>query len=597
MRNANRFFPCVDPDLFPAMRSILKLGMRGDNCGALRATASSLLLQVVLFLCSLCLVSSKENYIAGDESYMHFSHPGAIVNVSFSPPSVWPMPETTHFGGVYRSTVSCATVNLDTNKRSIKVRDASTGMDVPKSVRNQFIRGLATVFPTSRLNKSKVHWDGGYFHMKSHKNRDTKSVACAFTRGDDVTTLVLDEGLSISVLIEDASAVGELLETPFIGTPADASEGYTLKVSRSEGVTIRVSAYVGFLWALQTLRQIIVAVPGRADIGAISHLPVLIKDAPLFSWRGLMIDTARHFIPATQLHTILEGMSMAKINIFHWHLSDAESFPYDSKRWPKLKSNSAFTTEAVYTKRDIIDIVLKAAYLGIRVVPEINMPAHAASWGSAYSELVLTCPGATDGTTVEKSYLNPLKNFTYHFIGELLTELKDAFYPLLDEHVDFGDTAEAFNHFHFGGNKMSWDCMRTSEEVLRWANEHNSNQNMTSPALTLQNMFTQRVLSENMQEGRLLARHNRIVPVFWEDVLELGSVKPPAVIQFEEDLRDGSDTLPSRILNAKSRGFKAVLSSPWKLNEAQGWYEMYESSAGIALDGGYNAHGLLGAKQ
>ena len=46
-----------------------------------------------------------------------------------------------------------------------------------------------------------------------------------------------------------------------------------------------------------------------------------IKDESLL---GLMVDTARHFIPTSTILEILDGMEMDKLNVFHWHITDAE---------------------------------------------------------------------------------------------------------------------------------------------------------------------------------------------------------------------------------------------------------------------------------
>jgi len=44
----------------------------------------------------------------------------------------------------------------------------------------------------------------------------------------------------------------------------------------------------------------------------VDFVPLRIADAPLYSWRGHMLDTSRHFIPVEQILTLLDGMYAAK---------------------------------------------------------------------------------------------------------------------------------------------------------------------------------------------------------------------------------------------------------------------------------------------
>lgn len=50
-----------------------------------------------------------------------------------------------------------------------------------------------------------------------------------------------------------------------------------------------------------------------------------------------MIDSSRHFITMDVIKETLDLMEMNKMNVFHWHLSDDNSFPYVSQRFPILR--------------------------------------------------------------------------------------------------------------------------------------------------------------------------------------------------------------------------------------------------------------------
>lgn len=62
----------------------------------------------------------------------------------------------------------------------------------------------------------------------------------------------------------------------------------------------------------------------------------IIHDKPRFSHRGLMIDSARHYLPERIFYEILDGMRYNKLNVLHWHIVDDQSFPYVSKKFPEL---------------------------------------------------------------------------------------------------------------------------------------------------------------------------------------------------------------------------------------------------------------------
>ncbi|HBX05795.1 MAG TPA: beta-N-acetylhexosaminidase, partial [Leclercia adecarboxylata] len=87
----------------------------------------------------------------------------------------------------------------------------------------------------------------------------------------------------------------------------------------------------GALRAMETLLQLI------QNGAENTSLPwVAIEDAPRFPWRGLLLDSARHFIPLDDIKRQIDGMAAAKLNVLHWHLTDDQGWRFASKRYPKL---------------------------------------------------------------------------------------------------------------------------------------------------------------------------------------------------------------------------------------------------------------------
>jgi len=73
-----------------------------------------------------------------------------------------------------------------------------------------------------------------------------------------------------------------------------------------------------------------------------------------------MLDTSRHYYPPTAIKDTLEIMALAKFNVFHWHISDDDSFPLEIPKYPTLSKSAAFSAGEVYTEQFVKDIVAHA---------------------------------------------------------------------------------------------------------------------------------------------------------------------------------------------------------------------------------------------
>lgn len=184
--------------------------------------------------------------------------------------------------------------------------------------------------------------------------------------------------------------IGKLLAIP---TPED-DESYQLQVTPQQ-IRLTADTSTGALYGLETLSQLLQCPLPKTAAGSTAaascHWPVVtIEDQPRFLWRGLLIDSARRFVPLADLKRQLQGMASAKLNVLHWHLTDDQGWRFESLSYPKL---TQFADGEFYTQAQMRELVSYAAKLGIRVVPEIDLPGHASAIGRAYPQL-LAEPGS-----------------------------------------------------------------------------------------------------------------------------------------------------------------------------------------------------------
>ncbi|MCL2396025.1 MAG: family 20 glycosylhydrolase, partial [Acidimicrobiaceae bacterium] len=95
-------------------------------------------------------------------------------------------------------------------------------------------------------------------------------------------------------------------------------ESYQVDVS-TEGVLVSARDPRGLFYGAVTLWQLASAPAVHGEV----ILPAMqITDAPRFRWRGLMLDSARHFQSADFVVHYIDWMALHKLNVLGWHLTD-----------------------------------------------------------------------------------------------------------------------------------------------------------------------------------------------------------------------------------------------------------------------------------
>lgn len=259
---------------------------------------------------------------------------------------------------------------------------------------------------------------------------------------------VIEKGTRLQLAVKPATMSeapsGGILLTAADADPALGNEGYSLTSTRLS-VTIRAPGDAGLFYGAQTLRQLLPPEiesrpPGNPAPGwAIPCLRV--DDQPRFAWRGLMLDSSRHFQDKDFILHVLDVMAGLKLNRFHWHLVDANGWRLQIDRYPRLTDIAAWRGEGdrrhggFYTKDDVREILAHAKDLHIDVIPEIEMPAHEAAALFAYPEL--TCSGKVfpvgdGGLDHYSAHVGNIpfcagRDETFVFLENVLTEVCDLF--------------------------------------------------------------------------------------------------------------------------------------------------------------------------
>jgi hexosaminidase len=235
----------------------------------------------------------------------------------------------------------------------------------------------------------------------------------------------------------------------------DTDESYTLTIG-ADGSNAKLSAKTiyGAMHGLETFSQL-VYFDFESTTYKIAAAPWQINDAPRFPHRGLMLDTSRHYEPINAIKKLVTSLPFSKINVFHWHMSDSQSMPFQSKTYPKLWMG-AYSNQEKYTQLDIASVVEYARLRGVRVMVEFDMPGHAGSWCKGYPE-VCPSPSCTQP-------LNVANNATFDLIASVLNECTGG------KTSTPGNPMGLFpdNFIHLGGDEVNTGCWTKTPAVQAW---------------------------------------------------------------------------------------------------------------------------------
>ncbi|KAK4942890.1 woronin body major protein [Elasticomyces elasticus] len=233
-------------------------------------------------------------------------------------------------------------------------------------------------------------------------------------------------------------------------------ESYTLSISPySPTVNITAGTVWGALHAFTTLQQIIIS---DGNGGLMVEEPVYISDYSNYPYRGAMIDTGRNFISLPKILEQIDGLALSKMNVLHWHLVDAQSWPVQMQVYPQM-TEGAYSPQDTYSHDDIRGVIAYARARGVRIIPETDMPGHASQGYVSIDPSIVACANSWWSndvweyhTAVEPNpgQLDILNNKTYEVVGNVFGELAGLFTD---------------NFYHVGADELQEGCYNFSSAV------------------------------------------------------------------------------------------------------------------------------------
>jgi hexosaminidase len=330
------------------------------------------------------------------------------------------------------------------------------------------------------------------------------------------------------VVSDRAPAAGQRAIVLARSAAAASDEAYTLDVA-PDRVTISAASRKGLFYGTVTAWQL-------ATQDNAAGLPAIhIADTPRYRWRGVLIDSARHFQSVAELKRLIDVMAMYKLNTLQWHLADDQGWRLEIKAFPKLTGigarrdiKVAYPSRPIryggfYTQDQVRDLVAYAAARNITIVPEIELPGHATAALTAYPEFSTQGEVPQSGMSDWGVYSNlySVDDKTFAFIDTVLDEVMDLF---------------PSTYIHIGGDeaiKNQWQASPAVQAKMKALGLKDED--------ALQSWFIARV-------GRHIAARGRRM-IGWDEILEGGIPGDAAVMSWrglkgaKEAVRLGHDTV------------------------------------------------------
>lgn len=259
-------------------------------------------------------------------------------------------------------------------------------------------------------------------------------------------------GQAVSVCCEKVEKQGAICFAVTRAVAYLGEEGYQINTN-ANGVQVQVSAAAGAVWAGRTILQLVCQ--GGIPFGEM-------RDYPRYPVRGFMLDVGRRPVSLATLQKIIDTMSWYKMNDFQVHLSDNYIFleDYGSEDSKTLAAYEAFRLESGiknadgetatakdyhYSKAEFRDLIAYAVARGVRIVPELDVPAHALALTKVFPEhMVKDMKSPLTAARPLTDHLDIRQPGTVAFIKRVFDEYTRGEQPVFPQNVTVHIGADEF---------------------------------------------------------------------------------------------------------------------------------------------------------
>lgn len=451
--------------------------------------------------------------------------------------------------------------------------------------------GAAAAEPSVVPNPASLVRHAGEFRV-------TKSTAIVVAPGDGATRRIAENFADLVQSTHDVRLAvregrpgkGAIAFTRVKEAANPVAGSYRLE-ARPDAIAIAAASDAGLVHASATLWQLITREKSGTTVPA-----VVIEDAPRFAWRGIMLDSARHFQSPKFITQLIDWMALHKLNVLHWHLTDDQAWRLEIRKYPKLAQVGGWRVPAgaapqadidaatgkprlyggFYSQETVRSLVAYAADRGITIVPEIDLPGHASAAVAAYPELSASAhpPAAVPADWGIYHEVFNLEESTFAFLEDVLTEVM-ALFPSA--------------YIHVGGDEVETSQWRESPRVQARMRELG-----IADVPRIQHYFTQRI-------GRFLQSRGRRL-IGWDEILEPGLAHSSVVMSWRgiegalKATSQGHDTVlaahPTLYFDSRQAGSPDEPPGRGPIISLQDVYAFEPMPSAIAPESGHHVLGL-----
>lgn len=274
--------------------------------------------------------------------------------------------------------------------------------------------------------------------------------------------------------------------------PGGVDESYTLHIGVDGKAIIEANSSVGIARGLTTFTQLFYATADGKHVYT-PLAPVRIYDAPNFPHRGLNLDVSRNWFSVADIKRQIDALAFNKMNRFHLHITDSQSWPLEIPAMPELSAKGAYRPDLVYTPDDFENLQHYAALQGIELITEIDMPGHTSSIHHSYPDLIAAFNKQPDwpnwAAEPPSGTLKLNSSAVYEFLDKLFSDLLPRVSPYTQ-------------YFHTGGDEVNKNAYTLDETVKS---------NDFAVLQPLMQTFIDTIHAQTRDAG--------LIPIVWEEML------------------------------------------------------------------------------